>query len=68
MKVLTHIAGSHCVVQRNTEHYIDAKADSRYPGFTFVEVVHNGQVRKKECVNDSVAPERLIELTRLELL
>jgi hypothetical protein len=34
---------------------------------SFIELVHNGQVRKRLTVDDAVAPEAIVELMRWEL-
>lgn len=70
MKVLTHIGGSKCVVELNRPcpdwqlTYIDARADVRYPSFSFIEVVRDGRVVHMESSPDFRAPEKIIELTK----
>jgi hypothetical protein len=67
MITVAQAAGSRCVVSKNSEHYIDARMDVRHPGMSFIELVHNGQVRKRLTVDDAVAPEAIVELMRWEL-
>jgi len=71
LEVLPHIAGCHVVVMfpENPWNpfdraYIEAGKDIRYPGFSFIEVVRGGQVRYGECVHDSEAPARIVEIIR----
>ncbi len=67
MQVHTGIGGSHLVVQlrpNHFEYYIDSRKDVRYPGWSFIEVVRQGQVRLHDSVRDSEAPERIIKLMR----
>lgn len=53
--VMTHIAGSKCVVLLgSSEHYIDARQDVRYPNLSFIEVVRSGFVRHYETCHDDV--------------
>ena len=68
MKTLTDIGGSHCVVQKHRDHYLDARKDIRKPDTTFIEVVRSGQVYLRDEVPNDRAPERIAELMRQELL
>ncbi len=62
-QVSISIAGSHCVLSKNWETYIDARR-SRAPGLTNIEVVSSGHVRHYETIRDEEAPARLIELAK----
>jgi len=68
LQVEAHISGSHCVVWRGREHYIDCRKGHVYSTpTTNIECVRNGQVYKRLQVLDTEAPERIIELMRSEL-
>lgn len=68
MKVDTHISGSHCVVWKHREHYIDCRKGSIYSTpATNIEVVRNGQVCRRLSVLDTEAPETIARLMREEL-
>jgi len=63
--VLTHIAGSRCVVQHtHKDLYIDDKIDIRRPGVSCFEVVRNGQVIQSGYYLTSKAPEKMIALMK----
>ena len=68
LRVDTRISGSHCVVWKHREHYIDCRKGRVYnTPATNIECVRNGQVYKRLQVLDTEAPERIIELMRSEL-
>lgn len=69
LKVLKHISGSHCVVQRAcryNDHYIDAR--KHLDGMTHIEVVRNGRVFHEEFAFNRDAPTRIIELAKEHLV
>lgn len=67
MKVRTDISGSILVVVKRElpcDLYIDVRRDARHPDYSFIEVVRSGQVKLRDCVHHSGAPERIVELMR----
>jgi hypothetical protein len=62
MKVANFISGSNCVVILGEDHYLDARKDTRRPHLTFIEVVRNGQVYKRDTVDNNFAPERIVNI------
>lgn len=67
VQVHTHYAGAYCVVFKHPDHYIDARKDARVPGYSFIDVVRNGQVYYRESVRNEEAPETILRLIREEL-
>lgn len=68
LSVRTDISGAKVVVQAlNRDAYIEARADVRHPGKSFVEFVRSGQVRERHVRDDSTAPELVIDLIRKHL-
>ncbi len=72
MKVLNHIAGSHCVVELSRDAYIDARkghtttefGTAMPSGFTNIEVVIRGHVKRYESAADAEAPARVVQLMK----
>lgn len=64
--VATGISGSHCVVWRTREHYLDCRAHS--DEMTEIECVRNGQVYRRIRVFNLDAPWRIVQTIREELL
>lgn len=65
MKTYRDISGSHVVVELTTDVYIDARKYASVPGLSFIEVVRSGQAVYKETQSNSRAPERILELVKL---
>lgn len=70
LRVDTHISGSHCVVWKTSEHYLDCRKGATRAGtpVTNIEAVRNGQVYRRRQVVDAQAPEQVIQMIREELL
>lgn len=73
MKIVARrdIAGSYVVVligtPRRCSHdrtYIDARKDVRTPDSSHIEYVRGGQVRHRETVPNTQAPERIMQMVR----
>lgn len=64
MKVLTHIAGSTCVVMFDNGDYIDAKRYAHRKEQEHIEVVVNGQVREHVSAHVDRAPGTIIRLVK----
>jgi hypothetical protein len=45
--------------------YIDARKDVRYPDFSFIEVVRNGQCIYRESEHNKRAAELIIKLIKM---
>ena len=69
LHVDTHISGSHCVVWKNPQHYLDCRKGNARDGtpVTNIEAVRGGQVYLRKQVLDSAAPEEIIQMIREEL-
>lgn len=69
LHVDTHISGSHCVVWKNSQHYLDCRKGKTRAGtpVTNIEAVRGGQVYRHKQVLDSEAPEEIIRMIREEL-
>jgi hypothetical protein len=65
MKTYRDISGSHVMLELGHDHYIDARKYASKPGLSFVEVVFRGHVVYKETEFNSRAPERILELVKL---
>lgn len=70
LQVDTHISGSHCVVWKTPQHYLDCRRGMTRAGtpVTNIEAVRNGQVYRCRQVLDLEAPEHIIQMIREELL
>lgn len=70
LRVDTHISGSHCVVWKNSQHYLDCRKGKTRAGtpVTNIEAVRNGQVYRRKQVVDDAAPEQVIQMIREELM
>lgn len=69
LRIDTHISGSHCVVWKSREHYLDCKRGATRAGtpVTNIEAVRNGQVYRRKQVLDMEAPEHIIQMIKEEL-
>lgn len=69
MRVDKHINGSHCVVWKHREHYLDCQKTLSYGGTsaTTIEAVRNGRVYRSIQVLDDIAPETIIKWIKEEL-
>lgn len=69
LRVDTHISGSHCVVWKTPEHYLDCRSGTTPWGtqVTSIEAVRNGRVYRRKQVLDTEAPEQIIQMIREEL-
>lgn len=69
MRVDHHIGGSHCVVWKHQQHYLDCRKTLSYGGTsaTTIEAVRNGQVYRSIQVLDDIAPETIIKWIKEEL-
>ena len=69
LRIDTHISGSHCVVWRTREHYLDCRKSTTRAGtpVTNIEAVRNGQVYRRKQVLDTEAPEHIVQMIREEL-
>lgn len=69
LRVDTHISGSHCVVWKTPQHYLDCRSGATRAGtpVTNIEAVRNGQVYRRKQVLDSEAPEHIVQMVREEL-
>lgn len=70
MKVDTNISGSHCVVWKHSEHYLDCRKGTTPWGtpVTNLEAVRNGQVYRRTQVPDTEAPETISNWMKEELV
>lgn len=66
MKVDTHISGSHCVVWKHKEHYLDCRVHG--DTMTLIEAVRNGHVYRREFAFNKEAPEVIIRTIKQELV
>ena len=63
----THIAGAHCAIWKDPEHYIDCRKGKVYGApVTNIECVRDGQVYRRVQVFDSSAPERIVQIMKEE--
>jgi hypothetical protein len=70
LQVNRHISGSHCVVVKTREHYLDARKRyvSSQGNRTDIEIVRDGRVYYRETVDEKDAPERIIVLIKEKML
>lgn len=68
LRVETHYSGSHCVVWKSREHYLDCRSGELPWGtpVTRIEAVRNGQVYRRKTVLNSEAPEQIVQMMREE--
>lgn len=69
LRVDTHISGSHCVVWKTSQHYLDCRKGKTRAGtpVTNIEAVCRGHVYLRKQVLDAEAPEQIIQMIREEL-
>lgn len=69
LRVENHYSGSHCVVWKTREHYIDCRRGEMPWGtkVTRIEAVRNGQVYRRKTVLNTEAPEHIVQMMREEL-
>ena len=66
LRVETHIAGSHCVVWKDREHYMECRRHDETT--TLIECVWQGQVYRRKVIGNTWAPEMIIQIAKEELL
>lgn len=69
LRVETHYSGSHCVVWKTREHYLDCRGGRSPAGtpVTHIEAVRNGHVYRRKTVLNTEAPEAIVQMMREEL-